>query len=200
MIHEYSLSCKCGFKQKIEYGRDGLKILEIYSCPTCKNLFSLGMVNKKECIKCKGSLLVSYNPNKKENIGYYRDMFNQKKILKSQLDQLEVFWGTIKDNECPKCGKKQLVWFDLTAEAEKKKAEAERMLLEKAKKKAEIERIKAEKNRKLAEKKRLVMEKKRNAVKNKKKISASKVQKKKKAKSKKITKTSKKAKPKPKKR
>ena len=110
MINKYKISCKCGFKAKVVYGREGKSdIEEVFSCPKCKNLFALKFNKKLEC-KCGNTKLIRYNPNKKKNIDYYKKMVDDKQLTRSKFDELKKFWKEIKDNECPKCGKKDLVW------------------------------------------------------------------------------------------
>ena len=111
MINDYNVNCKCGFKSKVKYGRLGKnEVYEVFSCPNCKNLFTLHFNDELKCRKCKNTKLASYNPNKMENLAFYKRMSKNNMLLKSKLKELEEFWKNIKDNECPKCGKKQLVW------------------------------------------------------------------------------------------
>lgn len=111
MMIDYEAGCKCGFKAKVKYGREGKsKTYEIFSCPKCKNLFTLLFNEKLKCNKCKNTKLISYNPNKEDNLAYYKKMFKSKMLVKSKLNELKKFWNNIRDNECPKCGKKHLVW------------------------------------------------------------------------------------------
>ena len=75
MILDYLVKCECGFKSEVNYGREGEeKISEVYSCPKCKNLFTLKFKEKLKCPKCKGTILKQYNPNKEDNIAYYKKM------------------------------------------------------------------------------------------------------------------------------
>lgn len=111
MINTFKVSCKCGFKSSVQYGNDGRKVIyETFSCPKCKNLFSLEYNKQRKCPKCKNTNLKPYNPNKKENIEFYRRMNKIGMLSKSKLNDLEEFWQKIGDDECPKCGKKQLKW------------------------------------------------------------------------------------------
>lgn len=111
MITNYKVSCKCGFKARVKYGREGKnKICEVFSCPECKNLFTLEFDEKLKCNECKNTKLASYNPHKKDNLAYYKKMVKCNMLIKSKLKELEKFWKNIKDNKCPKCGKNQLVW------------------------------------------------------------------------------------------
>ena len=41
---------------------------------------------------------------------HYKKMVDDKQLTRSKFDELKKFWKEIKDNECPKCGKKDLVW------------------------------------------------------------------------------------------
>ena len=111
MISKYKVHCKCGFKTEVKYGRVSKKeIYEIFSCPNCKNLFSLEANDKLICKKCKNPELVPYNPHKKENLDYYKRMLKLDLLNKSKLKELEGFWKSIEDEECPICGKKTLKW------------------------------------------------------------------------------------------
>lgn len=111
MITNYKVICRCGFKAKVKYGREGKnKVCEVFSCSKCKNLFTLAFNDKLKCKKCGNTKLISYNPNKEENLAYYKRMFKDKMLVKSKLKELEKFWKNIRDNECPKCNKKKLVW------------------------------------------------------------------------------------------
>lgn len=111
MIAHYKVSCKCGFKAKVTYGRESkTKVYEVFSCLKCKNLFALLFDDKLRCKKCGNTKLIPYNPNKKENLAYYKRMLKSNMLVKSKLKELEKFWKNIKDDECPKCGKNKLVW------------------------------------------------------------------------------------------
>jgi DNA-directed RNA polymerase subunit M/transcription elongation factor TFIIS len=111
MILDYDVKCPCGFKAEVSYGREGEeRIHEVYSCPACKNLFTLRLKEKLRCPKCKGEKLKQYNPNKKDNISYYKRMLKNKTLHKRGMDELLTFWKKIHDAECPRCGKKKMVW------------------------------------------------------------------------------------------
>ncbi len=109
-MEEYLASCSCGFKAKVFYGKSGEKVYEVFSCPKCKNLFSLTIDQKLSCPKCKNEELKRYNPNKKDNLAYYASLSKKGALSSSKLKELKVFWENIKDNECPKCGKKTMNW------------------------------------------------------------------------------------------
>lgn len=111
MIKNYKLSCGCGLKAKVLYGREGkTKVLEVYSCPKCKNLFTLKFNEDLKCKKCNNTKLIAYNPNKEDNLDFYKRMSKTGMLSESKLKELVGFWKKIKDKECPKCGKKQLKW------------------------------------------------------------------------------------------
>lgn len=111
MIIKYKVSCKCGFKARVTYGRVGKrKVHEVFSCPKCRNLFTLEFNKPLKCKKCRNSSLIPYNPNKEDNLAFYKKMIRSKMLIKSKLKELENFWKNIKDKECPLCGKKQLKW------------------------------------------------------------------------------------------
>ncbi|MFH0869542.1 MAG: hypothetical protein V1866_00615 [archaeon] len=111
MIDNYLAKCECGFKAEVSYGREGEeKIHEVYSCPKCKNLFTLRFKEKLKCPKCKGEKLCQYSPNKKDNIAYYRRMLKIGALHKRGMEELVTFWKKIYDTECPKCGKKKMHW------------------------------------------------------------------------------------------
>ena len=109
MITEYKVKCPCGFKANVEYGREGKdKIIEVYSCPVCKSLFSISFEEEVICKKCGNTKLISYNPNKKENLAFYEKM--DVKLTKPKITELQKFWATIYDDMCPNCGKITLSW------------------------------------------------------------------------------------------
>jgi len=111
MIDNYLVKCECGFKAEVSYGREGEEnIHEVYSCPKCKNLFTLRFKEKLRCTKCKGEKLLQYNPNKKDNISYYKRMFKTRMLHKQGMKELMAFWKRIHDAECPMCGKKKMRW------------------------------------------------------------------------------------------
>ena len=113
MILNYKANCvNCGFKTKLQYGRAGKSdIVEIFSCKKCGNLFSLHVDKKKCCPKCKGEDLISYIPDKKQNLAYYRKMLDTKMLTKAKYNELEEFWKDIEDTKCPKCKKMKLEWI-----------------------------------------------------------------------------------------
>ena len=63
-----------------------------------------------QCSRCGNQKLIAYNPNKKQNLLYYIKMARAKLLPKAKLKELELFWARVRDTECPKCGKKRLVW------------------------------------------------------------------------------------------
>ena len=110
MIKNYEAVCKCGFKARLKYGREGKnEVEEIFSCPKCQNLFTLAFTDTLKC-KCGNTELISYNPNKEDNLAYYKKMAKDNMLLNSKLKELEEFWNKVKDNECPKCNKDTLRW------------------------------------------------------------------------------------------
>ena len=109
MITEYNVLCPCGFKANVEQGRERKnQIFEVFSCTLCKNLFSVSLEDDVICKKCGNTHLVVYNPNKKENLAFFKKMAAQ--LTKDKLDELQNYWKTINDCKCPKCGEDTLNW------------------------------------------------------------------------------------------
>ncbi|MBN1793036.1 hypothetical protein JW826_05120 [Candidatus Woesearchaeota archaeon] len=107
----YQASCPCGLKEKLQYGRDEDGTLyEVFSCPKCRNLFTLRFNARLECPTCRGIDLKSYNPHKEQNIEFYKARHRDHQLSKEMLDELTRFWIHIRDKECPKCGKNTLRW------------------------------------------------------------------------------------------
>ena len=120
MIINYEVKCSCGFFAQVKYGKVGKdEIYEIFSCPECKNLFSLEAKEKIKCKTCKNTRLIPYNPNKKENLRYYQDMSEGNMLIESKLKELKTFWDKISDDACPKCKKNQLIWKNKSLEVNK---------------------------------------------------------------------------------
>lgn len=107
----YMARCKCGFERKLKYGRENNgTINEVFGCPKCKDLFTIKFSAKLECPKCKETKLQSYNPHKQENIEFYKSRHKEHQLDKEGLKQLTEFWESIREKECPRCGKKNLIW------------------------------------------------------------------------------------------
>lgn len=111
MLVKYRVVCPCGFEARLKYGKSDQKnIFEVYSCPECKNLFTLFSTDEREC-GCGNKNLVQYNPNKKENLDFYKKMAVGNRLAEEKLAELEEFWKNIKDCECPRCGKQTMKWI-----------------------------------------------------------------------------------------
>ena len=113
MLHTYEASCSsCDARFSVKYGRETkTKSYEIYSCPTCKNLFSLSNHESFQCPSCgnKNDLL-RYNMNKKENIEYTEKMYDEGLIGEQKKDLLVDYWEEMLSRQCPKCGTNMLEW------------------------------------------------------------------------------------------
>jgi adenylate kinase family enzyme len=108
MITNFTVTCKCGFKSNVKYGRSSKKVIfEVFSCPKCQNLFSLNIESQRKC-NCGETKLTSYNPNKLENLKYYKKMKDNIEVEK--VKEITEFWEKIEDIKCPKCEKNTLNW------------------------------------------------------------------------------------------
>lgn len=114
MVRSYKVQCNaCNAEFTVEYGSKNKRkiIYETYSCPECQNLFSLSNnENEFKCPDCGNTHLIRYNMNKKENLAYYKKMYDQQLLPQEKYDEIIEFWEKVKSNECPKCGKHDLVW------------------------------------------------------------------------------------------
>jgi len=113
MIVGYDIKCKsCDLDYSVKYGTVSKEnSFEVFSCSKCKNFFSLENEQGMKCPDCSGEDIIRYNPNKKENLSYYEKMKKQGKLKDEDYNSLKEYWDTIKDLECPKCGKKELEWI-----------------------------------------------------------------------------------------
>jgi DNA-directed RNA polymerase subunit RPC12/RpoP len=112
MISKYKVICEfCNALFSVVYGTEDKKLCyEVYSCPLCRNMFSLSNKDSLECPACNNKCLVEYNPNKKKNLKYYDDMNKQGLLTQADYDKLSEYWKNIKDAKCPRCGKDRLKW------------------------------------------------------------------------------------------
>jgi len=114
MVNTYKAQCKsCDADFTVQYGSKNKRkiIYETYSCPQCRNLFSLSNIdNQYSCPKCGNTNLVRYNMNKEENISYYKKMYNKQLLPKDKYMEILDFWKNVKSDECPKCGNQDLEW------------------------------------------------------------------------------------------
>lgn len=113
MVDKYRTSCtKCKLLYELEYGRKNNNlIIEIFSCPSCKNLFSLPSNGKEiKCPQCGNKKLDSYNMQKEKNLLYYNKMLKNKILSQSKYNTLVSYWEKIKSKQCPKCGEDTLIW------------------------------------------------------------------------------------------
>ncbi|MBN1502356.1 hypothetical protein JW930_02330 [Candidatus Woesearchaeota archaeon] len=112
MLKKYHIRCaSCNVSFSVQYGTVEKEICyEIFSCPICKNLFSLTNREKAVCLKCNNTMLKRYNPNKKKNLEFFNKMHEEGLLTSYDHEELKRFWVTILDNECPCCGQYTLVW------------------------------------------------------------------------------------------
>ncbi|MFW6231054.1 MAG: hypothetical protein ACOC32_03445 [Nanoarchaeota archaeon] len=112
MLNRYAASCSaCKVSFEVMYGTVNKKeSYEIFSCPSCKNLFSLSNKKKAVCPGCKSEELVRYNPNVKQNISFYGQMLKKKMLKKKDYNDIVSYWKGIEESKCPSCGKKKLSW------------------------------------------------------------------------------------------
>jgi len=115
MINRYRTSCSsCHAFFEVEYGskdKDKITVFAIYSCPTCKNLFSLPNVAKELlCPTCGNKNLKQYIMNKEKNMRYYKKMLQEGLLTTEKYDTLARYWKNIESTVCPKCGKDTLTW------------------------------------------------------------------------------------------
>jgi DNA-directed RNA polymerase subunit RPC12/RpoP len=114
MVKIYKAHCKaCNAEYTVKYGSKNKRkiIYETYSCPKCSNLFSIS--NKDQdfsCPSCGSKNLIRYNMNKQENIKYYKKMVDEKLLPQEKYHEILEFWETVKSDECPQCGRFELVW------------------------------------------------------------------------------------------
>jgi len=113
MVDLYRTSCSsCKAFFEVKYGtKDKNNIYEIYSCPTCKNLFSLSNIDPDfSCPNCKSKELKKYNMNKEKNISYYKKLFAAGQLTKKKYQILVNYWSHVLSKTCPKCGRDTLTW------------------------------------------------------------------------------------------
>jgi DNA-directed RNA polymerase subunit M/transcription elongation factor TFIIS len=114
MVKTYKAQCNaCDAEFTVKYGSKNKRkiIFETFSCPQCKNLFSLSNNDKEfSCPTCGNTDLIRYNMNKIENITYYKKMYNEQVLPQEKYEEIIDFWKNVKSDECPKCGKHELVW------------------------------------------------------------------------------------------
>jgi len=112
MTTTYQAICRtCSASFNVRYGSITNTIsYEIYSCPTCKNLFSLTNQEQFICPGCKKEPLIRYNLHKEENIKYYKKMFEGHLLSKQNYDLLISYWTNIKSTTCPVCNNETLDW------------------------------------------------------------------------------------------
>ena len=113
MVDIYRASCSsCKAFFEVEYGSENRDIVyEIYSCPACKNLFSIANIEKDlSCPKCGNKNLRRYNMHKEGNVRYYRKMLQKGLLTQEKYNILINYWKDILSNTCPKCGRDMLTW------------------------------------------------------------------------------------------
>ncbi|MBN2368011.1 hypothetical protein JXC34_03255 [Candidatus Woesearchaeota archaeon] len=112
MIHKFRITCGfCGKIFEVRYGLEGKEVCyDIFSCPKCRNLFSLSNNDVQECPQCNNRKLNHYNPHKKENLEYYDSMKKQGVLVDKNFEKLKEYWKYINDTLCPCCGHKSLKW------------------------------------------------------------------------------------------
>jgi len=113
MVKTYKAQCNaCDESYTVNYGSKNKRkiIYETYSCPQCNNLFSLSNNDNFKCPTCENTNLIRYNMNKEENMAYYKRMYDEQLLPQKKYDEIMEFWETVKSDECPKCGKHELVW------------------------------------------------------------------------------------------
>jgi len=112
MVETYRALCSsCSASYTVKYGSiTNALSYEIYSCPYCKNLFSLTNQEPFTCPTCKNRELIRYNFHKEENLVYYEKMFKQNLLSKENYDLLVSYWENTKNNTCPVCNNTTLEW------------------------------------------------------------------------------------------
>jgi len=112
MVDKYRAICSsCKVSFIVNYGRETKSIAhEIYSCSSCKNLFSLSQREELECPGCGRKELVRYNFHKAENIRYYKKMFGKGLLPEDKYDLLVDYWDKMVSKRCPVCSKDTLEW------------------------------------------------------------------------------------------
>lgn len=114
MVKTYKAHCNaCSEEYTVKYGSKNKRkiIYETYSCPRCNNLFSISNTGDQfHCPSCGNTNLIRYNMNKEENIAYYNRMYKEQLLPQEKYDEIIDFWKNVKCDECPKCGKHELVW------------------------------------------------------------------------------------------
>ncbi|MCX6665628.1 MAG: hypothetical protein NT038_06170 [Euryarchaeota archaeon] len=115
MVETYRAICRsCSASFTVQYGSKTNTITyEIYSCPQCRNLFSLTNQEPFTCPTCKNQQLIRYNFHKEENMLYYKKMLKQNLLSKQNYDLLEAYWKNTKNNTCPVCNNETLDWHIL---------------------------------------------------------------------------------------
>ena len=113
MVDIYRSSCSsCRSFFELKYGSKSKDIAyEIYSCPQCKNMFSIPN-NGKEllCPNCGNIELNQYNMNKEKNIRYYKKMMREGLLTPQKYNTLVSYWNNVESDKCPKCENKTLIW------------------------------------------------------------------------------------------
>jgi DNA-directed RNA polymerase subunit M/transcription elongation factor TFIIS len=113
MLNEYKATCReCNATFNVLYGRKTkTESHEVYSCPDCKNLFSLSNHEELKCPDCgEKKEFLRYNLHKAENIKYYKKMHDKELLSDEKFNTLKSYWDKMYCNQCPKCGKETLEW------------------------------------------------------------------------------------------
>ena len=94
MLIKYKISCSnCNRSFVVDYGSIKKEVsYEIFSCPKCKNLFSLKNTDPAECPGCKNTKLVKYNPHVDENLDFYAKMLKKGLLKKGDYNNLKRYW------------------------------------------------------------------------------------------------------------